>query len=409
MKAEIISIGTEIMLGEITDTNAAYIASHLPSYGIDLLFVTQTGDNPERLSETFKQACNRSDIIITTGGLGPTQDDLTRETIAAVLNEKMSLDQEQEVHLRQRMESRGRKMPESNLKQAMLIPSARAISNPRGTAPGWWVEKNNKVFIVMPGPPAEMTRMWEMEVAPELERRSSEILVSRTIKTTGIGEGTIDEMLTPLLNNTNPSIGIYARRDGVHARISAKANSRSQAESLIQPIEKKIRTILGDAIWGTDDETLEGAIGRMLIEKKLTLGLMESATGGLMADTLTNIPGSSNYLKGSLVTYATETKVSMGVSKKIIDKYGVISRETAEAMAIRAKELLNTDIAISITGIAGNEEVEAQKPGTMHIALTDGEKIEYSLSQYYQGRSAAKRRAVLTALTLLRTYLMEKK
>ena len=159
-------------------------------------------------------------------------------------------------------------------------------------------------------------------------------------------------MLTPLLNNTNPSIGIYARRDGVHARISAKANSRSQAESLIQPIEKKIRTILGDAIWGTDDETLEGAIGRMLIEKKLTLGLMESATGGLMADTLTNIPGSSNYLKGSLVTYATETKVSMGVSKKIIDKYGVISRETAEAMAIRAKELLNTDIAISITGLS---------------------------------------------------------
>ena len=205
MRAEIISIGTEIMLGEITDTNAAFIASQLPEYGIDLLFVSQIGDNPDRLKDTFQRAWDRSDIVFCTGGLGPTQDDLTRETVAAVLGEEMTLDAEQEAHLRGMMESRGRVMPESNLKQAMLIPSSRAISNPRGTAPGWWVERDEKTFVVMPGPPAEMTRMWEHEIAPELEKMATGILVSRTIKTTGLGEGTVDEMLAPLLAGTNPS------------------------------------------------------------------------------------------------------------------------------------------------------------------------------------------------------------
>jgi nicotinamide-nucleotide amidase len=406
MRAEIISIGTEIMLGEITDTNAAFIASQLPAYGIDLLFVSQIGDNPDRLQETFQRAWERSNIVFCTGGLGPTQDDLTRETVAAVLGEEMTIDPEQEAYLRARMESRGRTMPESNLKQAMLIPSSRAIANPRGTAPGWWVERDEKTFVVMPGPPAEMTRMWEHEVAPELEKMATGILVSRTIKTTGLGEGTVDEMLAPLLAGTNPSIGIYARRDGIHARISAKAETREQAWELIKPVEEEARRILGPTIWGTDDETLEGAIGRMLIERGLTLGIMESATGGAIANALTDIPGSSEYFKGSLITYATQTKINMGVPAEIVAMHGVISRETAEAMATAARERLEVDLAIGITGIAGNEEVEGQPPGTMHVALSDGEHIEYTTGQYYQGREAAKHRASLMALTMLRRYLM---
>jgi nicotinamide-nucleotide amidase len=406
MRAEIISIGTEILLGEITDTNAAFIASQLPEFGIDLLWVSQLGDNPERLRETFDRAWERSDVIFTTGGLGPTQDDLTREMVAGALGEEMYLDREQEVILRGLMESRGRTMPESNLKQAMLIPSARAIANPRGTAPGWWVERDGKLFVVMPGPPAEMTRMWEHEVAPELERRADSILVSRTLKTTGLGEGTVDEMLSPLLAGTNPSIGIYARRDGVHARISAKAATREEAWTLIHPVEDEARRILGPSVWGMDEETLEAAIGRMLIERGLTLGAMESATGGAIADAITNVSGSSEYFKGSLVTYATQAKIAMGVPAELVAMHGVISREVAEAMAVAVRERLETDLGIGVTGIAGNEEVEGQRPGTMHIALSDGEHVEYSFSQYYQGREAAKRRAALTALTLLRRYLM---
>jgi nicotinamide-nucleotide amidase len=407
MKAEVISIGTEILLGEIVDTNAAFIASRLPQFGIDMLYTSQVGDNPDRLSEIINRAWNRSDIIFCTGGLGPTEDDLTRETIAKALNETLYQDEAQAEILRNFFQGRGGDMPERNLKQAQLIKSARAIANPRGTAPGWWVERENKIIIVMPGPPSEMTRMWEHEIAPHLEEKANSILVSRTLKTSGIGEGTLDEMIGPLLHSTNPSIGVYARVDGVHVRISAKGENREKALKLIEPIEKKAREILGDSIWGSDDESLSGAIGQMLKNNNLTLGLMESATGGALASSLTDIDGSSSYFKGSIVTYATEAKIMAGVSSETIEASGVISEETATAMAIAARNKLQSDLGIGITGIAGGEEVEGQPPGTMHIALADEKNnVTYSHSRYYQGRDAAKRRAVLTALTMLRQHLI---
>ena len=406
MRAEVLSIGTEIMFGEITDTNAAFIAGQLPQYGVDLLYVSQTGDNPTRMRELFDRAWSRSDYIFVTGGLGPTEDDITREMIGEMLGETLAIDPEQERVLRARMEANGRRMPERNIKQAMLIPSARALPNPRGTAPGWWVERDGKVIIVMPGPPAEMNRMWEHEVAPELERRSDSILVSRTLKTTGLGESTVDEMLSPLLKGTNPSIGIYHRGDGVHARIAAKAPSREEAWHLIHPVEEQARAILGRNIWGVDDESLPAAVGNMLREQDLTIALMESATGGAIASAITDIDGSSDYFKGSLVTYATEAKIANGVPAEIPAMHGVISRETAEAMAAAARIRLGASLGLGITGIAGGNEVEGQPPGTMHIALTDGEHTEYSLTRYYQGREAAKKRAVLNALTLVRNFLI---
>ena len=409
MKAEVISIGTEILLGEIVDTNAAFIASRLPQFGIDMLYTSQVGDNPDRLSEIIERAWKRSDIIFCTGGLGPTEDDLTRETIAKTLNETMYQDETQADILRNFFQGRGGDMPERNLKQAQLIESARAIPNPRGTAPGWWVERENIIIVVMPGPPSEMTRMWEHEVAPYLEEKATSILVSRTLKTSGIGEGTLDEMIGPLLHSTNPSIGVYARVDGVHVRISAKGANRQDALELIEPVEKEAREILGDSIWGSDDESLSGAIGRLLKKNNLSLGLMESATGGALASSLTDIDGSSSYFKGSIVTYATEAKIMAGVSSETIETSGVISEETATAMAIAARVKLVSDIGVGITGIAGGEEVEGQPPGTMHIALADEQNnVTYSHSRYYQGRDAAKRRAVLTALTMLRQHLMKR-
>jgi nicotinamide-nucleotide amidase len=405
MQAEIVSIGTEIMLGEITDTNAAFISSKLPQFGIDLLYVTQVGDNVGRLQEVLARAWQRSDITFTTGGLGPTEDDLTRECVAAVLGESMTVDAEQEARLRAWFAQRTREFPPHNVKQAMTIPSCRVLPNPRGTAPGWWVERDGHVIVIMPGPPAELTHMWAREVDPELERRADAVLVSRTLKTSGLGEGSVDERLGDLWKGINPSIGIYARRDGVHVRISAKAPTREEAWSLIVPIEEEVRRILGPAIWGVDDDTLASGIGTLLRDRELTLALMESATGGAIADAITDGEGSTEYFLGSLVTYATQAKVDLGVPGETLYERGVISQQTAEAMAHAARERLHADIGLGITGIAGPSEVEGQPPGTMHIAVTDGARTEYRHYAYYQGREAAKRRAVTEALNLLRAFL----
>ena len=406
MRAEIVSIGTEILLGEIVDTNAAFIASQLPEYGVDLLYVSQVGDNPGRLEEVLARAWQRSDLTFATGGLGPTEDDVTREAVAAVLGEAPSVDDDQRAVLEARFGERGRTLIERNLKQAWLIPSARAIANPRGTAPGWWVERKGRVIVLMPGPPAEMTHMWGEGVAPELERRATAILVSHTLKTAGLGESLVDQTLAPLLGSANPSIGLYARRDGVHVRISAKAPTRAEAWRLIHPLDEQARALLGDHVWGEDDDTLATGVGRLLRDRGLTLGLMESATGGAIANTITDVAGASDYFRGSLVTYTTQTKVEHGVPGEIPATHGVISRETAEAMARAAREQLGADLGLGLTGIAGADPVEGQPPGTMHLALTDGERVQYETWSYYQGREAAKRRATTQALNLLRTWLL---
>jgi nicotinamide-nucleotide amidase len=407
MKAEIISIGTEILLGEIVDTNSAYIAARLPALGIDLYYQHTVGDNLGRLTSTVREAWERNDLVITTGGLGPTEDDLTREAIAAVLGEEPRVEPELETALRARFAQRQGNMPERNIKQAWLIPSARSIPNPRGTAPGWWVERKDKIIVAMPGPPAEMTRMWEEEVAPELARRNpGTVLVTRTLKTAGIGEGNLDEMISPLLKSTNPSIGVYARADGVHVRIGAKAPTASEAQALIEPVEKEARKILGPAIWGVDDDTLEKAVGRMLVERGLTLAAMESCTGGLLSDAITNVPGSSRYFRGGIVSYATEIKEAMGVDPAVIARHGVYSAETAIAMAGAVRERLGADIGIGITGVAGPDPQDWVPVGQVYVGLVDEMgKSESTNFLFNQGREAIKRRAVTQALALLRRHL----
>lgn len=408
MKAEILSIGTEILLGEIIDTNAAYIASRLPAIGIDLYYKSVVGDNFDRLRETIQRAWDRSDVVICTGGLGPTEDDLTREAICAVLGEEPHVDAALEADLRAFFERRGYAMPESNVKQCWLIPSGRAIPNPRGTAPGWWVERAGKVIVAMPGPPTEMNRMWDSEVSPELRRRSPDsVLITRTLKTTGIGEGTVDQMVSGLLKSTNPSIGIYARADGVHLRLAAKAREERDAWSLIHPVEEELRAILGPAIWGADDETFESIVGTLLREHDATLATMESCTGGLLAATLTDVPGSSLFFKDGLVSYQTETKIAWGVDAAIIEEHGVISAECAREMARVARERMGATVGVGITGVAGPDEQEGKPVGTIHIAVDPTWAPPQSISYVFpQGRAAVKRRAVTSALTLVRSVLL---
>jgi nicotinamide-nucleotide amidase len=409
MKAEIIAVGTEILLGEILDSNSQYIASRLPALGIDLYLKHAVGDNLGRLTALLRRARDENDLVITTGGLGPTEDDLTREAIAAVMGESTHTDSELETALRARFAGRSGTMPERNLKQAWLIPSARAIPNPRGTAPGWWVEKDGKIIVALPGPPAEMNRMWDEEVAPELLRRQpGTVLITRTLKTVGIGEGQLDESISSLLKSNNPSIGVYAGADGVHVRIGAKAPTQDEARSIIAPVEAEVRRILGEAVWGADSDTFESVVGDMLRQRGLWLAVMESCTGGQLSDLITNVPGSSQYFRGGVVSYATDVKAIMGVPPEIIETHGVISPETAAAMAAAIRERLKADIGVGITGVAGPEPQDGAPVGQVFVALDGGDKVpDQSLGFLFpQSREAIKRRAVTQAIMLLRRALL---
>jgi nicotinamide-nucleotide amidase len=407
MKAEIISVGTEILLGDIVDTNSQYLAVRLAPLGIDLHYISKVGDNLDRLCEAIERALGRSDVVLITGGLGPTEDDLTREAIAQTLGEETRVDEETEQRLREMFATRGLTFPERNVKQAMLIPSARSIPNPRGTAPGWWVEKDGRCIVAMPGPPAELERMWEHEVQPRLARLGGgEVIVSRTLKTIGIGEGHLDEMVSHLLKSENPTIGVYAKADGVHLRLTAKARAEEQARALIRPVEEELRSIIGEAVWGADDDTLEAAIGTLLNERALTLATMESCTGGLLASTITDVPGSSVYFRGGYVAYTARVKMGLGVSADLIEQYGTVSDECAAEMARAARSNADAGVGLSVTGVAGPEELEGKPPGRIHLAVDDGGpglSISYT---YNQGRAANKRRAVTSALALLRRALL---
>lgn len=408
MKAEIVAIGTEILLGEIVDTNSAFLARELPELGIDLYYKSVVGDNLGRIVETLRRAWERSDLVLTTGGLGPTADDLTREAIAELVGEEPSIDPGLEARLRAFFAARGYPMPASNLKQAWLIPSARPLPNPRGTAPGWWVEKEGRIVVAMPGVPAELERMWREEVKPELERRfATEVLVTRTLKTIGIGEGTVDEMARPLYGTPGVGIGTYARADGVHIRVGAKGRSREEAWARIRPVEEALERIFGTAIWGKDDDTLEGVIGDLLKQRRETVSTMESCTAGLVASTLADPPGASGYFVGALVTYQTEEKVAAGVPAEVIAAHGVVSRETAVAMAQAAQRRFRTSYAIGVTGVLGPDPLEGVPPGTVHIGVAAPDGVTASLTtSMNQGRAMVKRRAVTAALLLLRRAIL---
>lgn len=411
MNAEIVSIGTEILLGDILDTNAQYIASRLPALGINLYRMSQVGDNEERLAGVLRDAWTRAELILCTGGLGPTEDDVTRNAIARVLGEEVYVDPKLEEELRAGFARRGNtNMPERNLKQAWLTASTRPIPNPHGTAPGWWSEREGRIMIAMPGPPAEMSRMWDAEVAPRLRQLSTgTVIVSRTIKTVGIGEGQLDEMVSPVLKSTNPSIGVYAKPDGVHLRVTARARETEEGLRMIAPIEAQLRSILGSAVWGADDDSLETAVVAMLRERGLTLSTVESCTGGLLASALTDAPGAAEVFKGGLVTYMTQSahsKEDLGVPAAVIDEYGVVSEQTAIAMATAVRERFGTDIGVGVTGVAGPAPEDGRPVGEVHIGLAEAEGSQSLRFHFPQRREAVKRRAVTNALQLIRRALL---
>jgi len=406
-QAEIISVGTELLRGEITDTNASYLASQLPFLGIELYRMTTVNDNKEQLCQVLRQALERSALVITSGGLGPTEDDLTRECIAAVLEEELTVDAELEKQLRALFGRMGREMPPHNIKQAWLIPSAKSLPNPRGTAPGWWVEKDRKTIVVLPGPPRELKAMWQNEVTPRLKSRfPGEAILSRTIKTFTLAEAKVAELALPFFDSTNPSLGIYSKVDGIHLRLVAYGDN---AKQLLDTAEEQLEEIMTPYVWGKDENSLETVVGKWLSVKGLTLATMEDGTGGLLANTITNASGSSEYYRGGLIACSDETKVSWGVPADLIKEHGAISAEVAEAMATTAKDRFSADFGLSATGVVGLDSPEGKPPGLTYIGIADAQGKTSWQQNYARFQDDARNRETVSALFRLRERLIELK
>lgn len=405
MKAEIISIGTELLLGEITDLNAAYLASQLPLLGLDLHFISTVGDNRQRLIETLQHAWNRSDIIITTGGLGPTEDDVTREAIADFFGEPISIDQSLVEQFRVLFRRFNMDMPESNIKQASVIPSCEVIANPRGTAPGWWVNNNKHVIIAMPGPPGEMQQMWTAAIAPRLQKEFCDaVIFSRTLKTFSLSEAKVGEITRTYLQASNPTTGIYAKPDGIHLRITAKAHSMKEAEQMVNNTTREIESMLGDYIWGTNDDSLEGIVAELLISRQMNLAAIEMDSGGILANILTNITENSKFFKYGIVISRNELKAECNIGDDLIGQFGIASKEIAGEMAIAAKRKYGTSVGVGLIGV-----MELGDPinslGTIFIGIDNGKGPQTFKRNYPGTRLQIKQRAAVSALFELRKIL----
>lgn len=337
MRAEILSIGTELLLGQIVDTNAQYLAQRLAGLGIDLLFISTVGDNLTRASQTIERALGRSDLVICTGGLGPTEDDLTREAIAAALNEDPQVDADLERELRAWFAGRGVPMPERNRKQAWLIPSARAIPNPNGTAPGWDVRRDGKRIVSMPGVPREMTYMWERHIEPTLTPGG--YLRSRTLKMLGIGESAVEESLGELVRSTTPTVATYAKNDGVHVRITDKADAAGTADARIATMERTVRDRLGEYVWGTDDDTLGAVIGRSLTARGWRIATAEALSAGDVARTLADAPGARDWFaQGTVMIDADADALARAIAADVQVRLVVPRGETTSELVVTTPE-----------------------------------------------------------------------
>jgi len=392
MKAEILAVGTELLMGQVVNTNAAEIARMLAEIGIGVYYQSVIGDNAERLADALRTALRRTDVVVVCGGLGPTEDDLTRETLAAVLDRPLHRDEGWERHLREMFAARrwgtgpSYELPANNLRQTMVPEGAELLPNTRGTAPGIYLEHQGTAIALVPGPPREMRGLMEDEVLPRLARLVSDrwsaigtdrsgappVLRSRVLRVIGLGESRMAEILQDILAaQSNPTIAPLAQLGEVHLRLTAHGASADSAEAMLETTAREIYAVLGDAIYGEDRETLELVAGRLLRERGLTITVAESCTGGLVCHRLTNVPGSSAYLLGGAVTYSNELKSSLlGVDPALIAREGAVSESVARAMAEGARREFGSDLALAITGIAGPDGGTATKPvGLTFIAL----------------------------------------
>ncbi|WP_027633548.1 competence/damage-inducible protein A [Clostridium hydrogeniformans] len=406
MRAEIISVGTELLLGDIVNTNAQFLAKELADLGIDMYHQTVVGDNEERLLRAFDEAFKTCDIIITTGGLGPTEDDLTKEMAAKYFNKELICHEESYRHLEEYFKKSGMRLSENNKKQAYFPKDAIILKNICGTAPGAIIKgENNKAIVVLPGPPREMTTMFKNEVKPYLESLTDSVLVSKVLRICGIGESHMEEKVKHIIHKyENPTIAPYAKDGEAILRLTAKAKNEKEAKNIIEPAENDIREILKDNIYGEGDTSLDHVVAKLLVDKNLKIGVAESCTGGLLASMLISYPGISKVFLEGAVTYSNDAKMrTLGVKKETLDRFGAVSEETAKEMAEGIAKRCEGDIGVSITGIAGPDGGTVEKPvGLVYVGLYIKGEIKVKKLTLQGDRDRIRRRTTMSALDFIR-------
>lgn len=412
MKTALLSVGTEILMGQITNTNSVYLSKELNDLGHDVLYHHTVGDNSERLKETLDLLFHDCDLIITTGGLGPTQDDLTKETVCAYMEDELVLNEEWLGIMEKMFSGWNRKMTDNNLKQAYLPSRAVMYKNPHGTAPGFCLENKGKYIICLPGPPREMKELFELYARPFLESKTDSVIVYHSVRTYGIGESQLETQLLDLIDaQTDPTLATYAKENESYVRIASKRRTRKEAEDAIADMLVKVRERIGKYIYSEDNEDLWNVVVRKLRENGLMISAAESCTGGLFAKTITDIAGASDVFDRSIVTYSNRAKMEeLGVSAETLEKYGAVSEQTAREMAEGIARVSGSDICVSVTGIAGPGGGTEEKPvGLIYIGLWyDGETKVQKLMVRDTGRVFNRHRAMLAMMGMVNKCLDEK-
>ncbi|HVF55160.1 MAG TPA: competence/damage-inducible protein A [Pyrinomonadaceae bacterium] len=410
LTAEIIAVGSELLTPHRTDTNSLWLTEKLNSVGIEVKLKSIVGDDDARLEETIKDALKRSRVVVLTGGLGPTEDDITRKIAARALGLRLALNDEVLEDIRAKFLHWGRKMPEINARQAMVIEGAEVLDNPRGTAPGMYLEHEGRSVILLPGPPREMRPMFEESVLPKLAGRAGDVRVMRRVmRVTGMGESAVDERIAPVYTQyKNPQTTILFTKSEIEIHLTAQAATEAEAELLLDGLAGQIEERLGDAVFAFRGETMEEVVGLRLAVTGFTISVAESCTGGLIAQRLTEVPGSSSYFMQGVVTYSNESKARLlGVAPELIEEHGAVSAQVAEAMAEGARFRAGTDFGLSVTGIAGPGGGSEEKPvGLVYIALSDDAHTEHRRLMLPGDRQLIRWRASQAALDLLRRRLI---
>jgi nicotinamide-nucleotide amidase len=410
LTAEIIAVGSELLTPFRTDTNSLWLTDRLNSVGVEVRLKTVVGDDDARLEETIRDALKRSGVVVVTGGLGPTEDDITRKIAARALSRRLSLDEKVLDDIKAKFLHWGRKMPDINARQAMVVEGAEVLPNPNGTAPGMYVEHEGRVVVLLPGPPREMKPMFESHVLPKLSERAGGVRVARRVlRVAGMGESAVDERIAPVYTQyKNPQTTILFNNTEIEIHLTAQGKTEQEAELLLDGLAGQIEERLGHAIFAFRGETMEEVVGLRLAVNGFTLAVAESCTGGLVAHRLTEVPGSSNYFMEGVVTYSNEAKTRLlGVPAELIERHGAVSAEVAEAMAEGVKRRAATDFGLSVTGIAGPDGGTPEKPvGLVYISLADDAHTEHRRIMLPGDRHLIRWRASQAALDLLRRRLI---
>lgn len=410
MKAEIIAVGTELLLGSIVNTDAQFLSQRLAALGIDVLYHSVVGDNPERLKEALAIAKQRVDIIITTGGLGPTYDDLTKQTVAESFGKKMVYHAELEPWLKDLFREQNFILTENNYQQLYLPEGCTVFHNDNGTAPGCGLSADGVHVLMLPGPPGECRSMWESGAEPYLRALTDEVIVSHMLRIFGLGESAVEMRIRELIRDMrNPTVAPYARISECMLRVTAKAKTEADAEKMTQDAIARIYPAVRDYVYGIDEENLEQVCFRLLREQGLTFAAAESCTGGLIAERFTNIPGASEHFRGGVVSYTNGVKANvLGVPQDILDSVGAVSAETAKAMAEGVRRVCGSDIGVSVTGLAGpGGDAFGHSVGTVYIALADGkETVVRHLDFGKRSRERIRAVSASSVFDLLRRHLI---